>query len=157
MDRLNKSGKLLIHDPALAVARSQRQSYAAFVRQIFGYGRGRAEQYHISGEIKFFTLLPSLFILYTVAIPFFIATIYALPFWVYLFLTVAFSVRDGFNSGKPSGCLSAILYPTLHLCYGAGFIAGLLRPRFLSRKPVVSDITVRHIKKMDCPWPEVNT
>lgn len=148
MDRLKQAGKLLVHDPSLAVSRSQRPSYAAFVRQIFGYGRGRAEQFRVSRNIKIFTLLPSLFILYIVSVPFFPMTIYILPFLCYLILIVLFSVWEGMRCGRVVGILSIILYPTLHLCYGAGFYAGLFRPRYMQKQPAPCDISIRNIKEM---------
>jgi len=150
MGRFKKAGKLLIHDPSIAILRSQRPSYNAFAKQIFGYGRGRAEQFHISREIKLFTLIPALFILYVLTIPFFIATPYVIPLILYIVMTIYFSAMEGIKKGYEIGLLGMILYPTLHLCYGAGFIAGLLCPRF--RKKLISekgDITIRRVKEMD--------
>ena len=59
MDRIAAAGRFLIHDPALAVERSQRRTVRAFARQLYGYGRGRAEQTIISGRIKPVAFVPS--------------------------------------------------------------------------------------------------
>nr|WP_243371127.1 glycosyltransferase [Geotalea sp. SG265] len=152
MGRLKNEGRLLIHDPSLAVMRSQRPSYRAFVKQIFGYGRGRAEQVHVSREIKVFTLAPSLFILYLLLIPVFIATPYVIPLLVYLAMDAFFSLLNGTRKGTGIACLAAVLYPTLHICYGAGFIAGLIRPRFRWSIPCAGEITIRRIKDIGRGW-----
>lgn len=44
MDRIRAAGYDLYYDPDLGVYRSQRTDTRAFVRQMTGYGRGRAEQ-----------------------------------------------------------------------------------------------------------------
>ncbi|HKZ16745.1 MAG TPA: glycosyltransferase, partial [Geobacteraceae bacterium] len=49
MDRIRNKGLALVHDPDLAVYRSQRKTFPAFVRQIFGYGKGRGRQTLIGG------------------------------------------------------------------------------------------------------------
>lgn len=128
--RLAKDGMMLVHDPSLFVFRSQRSSYNAFVRQIFGYGRGRAEQFHISKQIKIFTLLPSLFIVYLLLLPVFKGTAYVLPLFVYLATAMIFSLMEVGKSGWLIGVLCTVLFPTLHISYGSGFVAGLLTPRF---------------------------
>jgi len=49
LDRLRASGGILLHDPQLVVKRSQRRTLAAFARQMFRYGQGRARQTRIAG------------------------------------------------------------------------------------------------------------
>ena len=41
LERISRDGGRLIHDPELAVFRSQRPTFRAFCRQLYGYGRGR--------------------------------------------------------------------------------------------------------------------
>ncbi len=146
MNRLKKAGKVLIHDPGLAIFRSQRKSYVAFVRQIFGYGKGRAEQVHIGKEIKFFTLIPSLFILYLLMLPLFVATPYVIILLVYLAMNCYFSFSEGPKNGYKVAILCLLLFPTLHLSYGAGFISGLIRPRFRKISATSGKVEIKIIK-----------
>jgi glycosyltransferase involved in cell wall biosynthesis len=149
LHRLKAAGKRLLHDPHLSVYRSQRPSYNAFVKQIFGYGRGRGEQVCISKEIKIFTFVPSLFILYLLSLPFFPDRIYAVPLVAYGILDLWFSFFQMPADKYRIALLKAILFPTLHLCYGAGLLAGLVRPRFLRTTDDAGGVQIRTIKSMN--------
>ncbi|ACM19794.1 hypothetical protein Geob_1434 [Geotalea daltonii FRC-32] len=149
LHRLKEAGKRLLHDPDLAVFRSQRASYPAFVKQIFGYGRGRGEQVRISKEIKIFTFGPSLFILYLLFVPFFFGTLYIAPLVVYLVLDLWFSFLEGPKNEHRFAWLKVILFPTLHLSYGAGLIAGLVLPRFHKAAADSGAVEITRMKNMD--------
>lgn len=133
MDRLVDSGGILIHDPDLAVSRSQRPTFRAFARQLFTYGRGRGEQSRISGSVKPIALAPALFLLYLASVPIVHKPIYSIPLLCYLILNAIFSVLEAGRGGYPilAPRLLAI-FPTFHLCYGAGVLVGLAFPRFRS-------------------------
>jgi len=151
MDRLLHEGYLLVHDPELAVFRSQRRSYGAYVRQMLGYGRGRGEQTLISGKLKPVSLAPSLLLIYILLLPLLVllsgAPLLALPLVAYLAVVAAASV-SGTISGRDLALLPRLLlvFPTLHLVYGAGVIAGLLRPRYRSGPRSADGIEVRRVK-----------
>jgi succinoglycan biosynthesis protein ExoA len=147
MDRLQHEGFLLMHDPELAVFRSQRSSYRAYLRQMFGYGRGRGEQTLLSGKLKPISLAPSLFLVYTLMLPFFSGGLFALPMLCYLAMVAAASL-SGALAGRDPALLPRLLviYPTLHLAYGAGVIKGLLTPRFRGASRSAEGIEVRRVK-----------
>ena len=147
MDRVLRKGHLLVHDPELAVYRSQRRSYRAYVRQMLGYGRGRGEQTLLSGKVKPVSLAPSLLLIYTLLLPFFGRGLFALPMVLYL-AAIALASLAGTISGRDLALLPRLLlvFPTLHLVYGAGVLAGLLRPRYRSASPSTEGIEVRRVK-----------
>ncbi len=123
MVRIRKQGLKLICDPGLAVYRSQRRTFMAFVRQIFGYGRGRGRQTLISGISSFASFVPVVFLLYMLSL--FVADkpVYYLPLLCYLVMDIIFAVRESAVAGKPAlAPLLFCLFPVLHLCYGAGII-----------------------------------
>uniref|UniRef100_UPI00162619EF glycosyltransferase family 2 protein n=1 Tax=Citrifermentans bremense TaxID=60035 RepID=UPI00162619EF len=151
MDRLQQEGNLLVHDPELAVVRSQRRTYRAYVRQMYGYGRGRGEQTLISGKVKPVSLAPSLFLIYLLSLPFLVAGLgggfYLLPLLCYLILVATASVAATFTQGDLSLLPRLLLvFPTLHLVYGAGVLRGLARPRYRGGKQTHWDVEVRRVK-----------
>ena len=147
MDRLQHEGFRLVHDPELAVHRSQRRSYSAYVRQMFGYGRGRGEQTVLTGKVKPVSLAPSFLLLYALLLPFFWRGFFALPMICYLALVTAASLA-GAVAGRNPGLFPRLLlvFPTLHLVYGAGVIRGLSKPRFRNGARPAAGIEVRRVK-----------
>ena len=147
MDRIASSGRLLIHDPELAVERSQRRSVRAFARQLFGYGRGRAEQTIISGRVKGVALVPLCFVLYLALLPFTHDLRMLAPLMVYLLLAVLFAFREGVRTRR---ALSALLLPALfllfHAAYGVGMIRGFLLAPFRKGSRRETEVTVRRVK-----------
>ncbi|WP_026842146.1 glycosyltransferase family 2 protein [Citrifermentans bremense] len=147
MDRLQREGHLLVHDPELAIVRSQRKSYRAYVRQMYGYGRGRGEQTLISGKLKPVSLVPSLFLIYILLLPFLAGGIFLLPLLCYLAVVAAASVA-GSIAGRDLALLPRLLlvFPTLHLVYGAGVLRGLARPRYRGGKQTHWEVEIRRVK-----------
>ncbi|HEY5512657.1 MAG TPA: glycosyltransferase family 2 protein [Geomonas sp.] len=147
MDRLLHEGFHLVHDPELAVWRSQRPSYRAYLRQMFGYGRGRGEQTVLSGKLKPVSLAPAALLIYTLLLPFFAAVPFALPFLCYLALVAGASLLGARTARDWSLAPRLFLiFPTLHLAYGAGTIRGLLRPRFRGGVRPAEGIEVSRVK-----------
>jgi len=146
MDRLQREGYHLVHDPELAVHRSQRATYRAYLRQLFGYGRGRGEQTVIAGKLKPVAFAPALLFIYLLLLPFG-SWEFAFPFFCYLALMLAASVA-GTWSGKDVKLFPWLLlvYPALHLVYGAGTIVGLVRPRFRRQVCDASGVEVKCMK-----------
>jgi glycosyltransferase involved in cell wall biosynthesis len=147
MDRLLHEGFLLVHDPELAVYRSQRRNYRAYVRQMFGYGRGRGEQTVLTGKLKPVSLAPSLFLIYTLLLPFLGGGVFALPMACYLAVIVAASLLGAFSVRDPALFPRLLLvFPTLHLVYGAGVMRGLFRQRYRGAPSSAQGIEVRSVK-----------
>lgn len=126
--RLQRCGRVLLHDPDLAVVRSQRQTLRAFIRQLFGYGSGRAKQILLGGGWGGATLVPPLFLMYLLTLPLVRQPVYSLPLLWYLGLAVMFSLAalGSIPGRRRSALLLPLLFPVLHLVYGAGLLAGLV-------------------------------
>lgn len=146
MDRLQQEGHLLVHDPELAVTRSQRRTYRAYVRQMYGYGRGRGEQTLIAGKLKPVSLAPSLFLICALLVPFLGIPLLTLPLWAYLAIVLLASLQ-GTVTGKDVALFPRLLlvYPTLHLVYGAGVIRGLISPRYRGGRQTHWDVEIRRV------------
>ncbi|BCS55092.1 glycosyltransferase family 2 protein [Geobacter sp. SVR] len=144
LDRINSAHRL-VHDPGMAVWRSQRSTLRAFMRQMFSYGRGRAQQTLLAGPRSLMSFLPLLFVFYLVVVPF------LSDFWVWRFplalygLAALFSaVAAAFGSGKPGAAAVLLIFPIMHICNGLGLLKG-----FVCGKPVVAtDDTVVVIRKL---------
>lgn len=148
MDRIRKGWGLLIHDPELAVHRSQRTTLKAFCRQLFGYGRGRGEQTVFSGVVKPITFIPSLFLLYLFLLPFLHKPVYYLPFLCYLIMTVSFALYQALRSGRPrAAALLLAVIPLFHICYGLGMLCGLASPKSRKCAAASSSVTIRKVKE----------
>ena len=128
------------HHPAIKVYRSHRENYRNFIRQMFNYGRGRAEQTKICpSSFKKTLLLP-------IAFPFYLALVGLLltnnlfswynfipqvnfilaPLVLYLILEliIMMSVRLKGVQWLHFG----LVFPISHLAYGIGFIRGIIFP-----------------------------
>jgi succinoglycan biosynthesis protein ExoA len=155
MDRIAASGRYLIHDPGLAVERSQRHTIGAFVRQLSGYGRGRAEQTLISGRIKWIAFVPSLFVCYLALLPFCHDLLLLIPLALYLLLAFLFALREGVRKRE---LLSALLLPGLfvlfHGAFGVGMIRGFLLYPFRKSHTSSEEITILRIKRFGEPLTE---
>lgn len=129
LDRLAASGALLLHDPRLIVQRSQRARLTAFLRQMFRYGRGRAQQTRIAGIRGIMPFAPLLLLLYLLTVP-----LVPLPFWrtpllLYAGALLAAPCLSGGTAQGPLPSLALpLLIPLLHCANGAGLLAGFLLP-----------------------------
>lgn len=145
MDRLQQEGHLLVHDPELAVVRSQRPTYRAYVKQMYGYGRGRGEQTLISGKVKPVSLAPSLFLIYALLVPFVQSAFFALPLLGYLLAVLIASFKGALDGGGSLFPRLLLVYPTLHLVYGAGVLRGLISPRYRGGKQTHWDVEIKRV------------
>lgn len=136
MDRLMQSGRILLHDPDLAVRRSQRPTWKAFVRQLFTYGRGRGEQTLVSRRLAPASAVPPLFLLYLLLLPLADNPVYTLPLLCYAGTVFATACRAALRAGVRRLVFHVFAaVPALHLAYGAGMICGLLAPRYRKGLP----------------------
>jgi succinoglycan biosynthesis protein ExoA len=148
MERVRRGGGLLIHDPGLAVNRSQRPTFNAFCRQLFSYGRGRGEQTVISGVIKPITFIPSLFVLYLLLLPLVQKPVYYLPLLCYLIVTISVSAGNAARTRRlRSAALLPVIFALFHICYGLGMVRGLIAPRFKKRGVTECEVAIRRVKE----------
>lgn len=148
MDRLRRRKSLLVHDPDLAVYRSQRPRYRAFVRQFFNYGRGRAEQTVISRSFHLVAFLPALMLLYLASVPFVPNPVYYLPLLWYAGAVVVAACHGALRSREVLALpLLAVIFPTIHLAYGAGLWRGFIGWPFRKPRPGEPVVTLRWVKE----------
>lgn len=150
LDRITSSGHKLVHVPTMGVMRSQRASLAAFVRQMFSYGRGRAQQTLIARPRSFMSFIPLIFIIYLALFPLLPANmLWKLPLLTYIALDITFTVTTLFNTGRPEALFLFALFPLMHCANGAGLMYG-----FLTGKPATKadgEVIIRRVKEFEPP------
>jgi hypothetical protein len=148
MVRIGKSGLRLLHDPEMAVRRGQRKSVSAFVRQLFGYGRGRGRQTLISGVSSFASFVPAAFIIYLLSLPLVDKPVYYLPLLCYLVMGLVSACRESAGVGKTRlAPLLFCLFIVLHLSYGAGILWEMLSYPFKRAMQRDCDVRLRRVKE----------
>ncbi len=137
MDAIAARGEKLLYDPQIAVYRRPRPSARSFLRMLFHYGRGRAEQFRrhpSAGSILNF--VPPLFLVFLLVLPW-LGIVGWLLLAIYagaVLLQTAFSIR---RRGWVLAVAAAPWVVLTHLLYGAGFWRGSFT-RFNSGRPPAS-------------------
>ena len=149
LDRIVSHGLRLVHAPEMAIRRSQRRTLRLFIRQMFSYGRGRAQQTLIAGPGTIIGFAPLLFLLYLCLLPFVPFTRFTLaPLIIYIFLVLGFSAAAVVTSGLISRILLIPLYPVMHISNGWGLLCGLFAGKHgKSDGSNSAEITIRRIKE----------
>jgi len=153
LDRIGLSGFKMMHLPDMGVRRSQRPTLNAFMRQMFNYGRGRAQQTLLAGPGNLTSFLPMFFVLYLLLLPLIPAAfIWKLPLIAYASLAIIFAGKSVVFTGNPGSFLVLALFPIMHCCNGIGLLYGFLRGR--PEPPKAATIVVRQVKSLDqTTWP----
>jgi hypothetical protein len=136
--RFQKAGGEAWYVPEAGVWRSQRPTLRLFLRQVFTYGRGRAEQTRVlPSSLSPMAPAAAAFALYLGLLPVWVAAGWLaldriglgavlLPGMAHALLSLVASVRIGVQSGSPGTALRAFpLFALNHAGYGIGFLAGL--------------------------------
>lgn len=148
LDRISAAGFKMVHLPAMGVLRSQRSTLAAFVRQMFAYGRGRAQQTLLAGPRSAASFMPLVFVLYLLLLPLLPAImIFKLPLIAYAGLAIISAVAAMVSSGRLETALVLFVFPVMHCCNGIGLLYG-----FLGGKPHVppsADVVIRVVKSAE--------
>jgi hypothetical protein len=127
LDRIKSSGMKLMHAPKMAIHRSQRRSLPLFIRQMFSYGRGRAQQTLIAGSGPIIGFVPLLFLIYLTLLPFIPSTpLYYIPLCLYATLDICFTAAAIGSSGSISSGMLMLLFPCMHISNGCGLLFGLI-------------------------------
>jgi len=139
---LHDRGIQMHYDPDMVAFHERRADYTGFRRQMFTYGRGRGQVIRVGPVGGLFPhALPILLLAYLVALP---ALVLALG-WPALVLLAAWvgvvlagAVKIGASLRRPVEVpKAAALIVTVHLCYGAGVLWGMVR-----RRPVAGALAV---------------
>ncbi|MFE6734226.1 glycosyltransferase family 2 protein [Microbacterium sp. NPDC057650] len=140
--RIRQAGHLVWFDPQLAVTYWPRESWWRLARQFRATGAWRGElvrRYGRRNGLRFFAP-PALVVLLAVAIVIgvlqltgvlagvgsLVASLVYLPLIAYALLVIAVAFAPGGRGIRERLWTLAVL-PTMHIAWGAGFIAGLLR------------------------------
>jgi len=129
LDRIESKGLQILHDPDLAVQRSQRSTIGAFIRQMFNYGKGRAQQTKISRRFSIISFIPLFFVCYIFLLPIALLTqhqVWLLPILSYVAISLVFTVDAIINFRSPFACTLLLLYPIMHTANGFGLLFGLI-------------------------------
>jgi GT2 family glycosyltransferase len=146
--RLVKSGGRILLTPRIKMMYFCRDTLMKLFGQYFRYGFWKVKVFKKhKGMTSFRALIPALFILYSslmlllslVAEAFFYAFIVAVI--AYLLVNILFSIKISSKQGSGYLCSLPLVFLTLHISHGLGFIAGVLDSFLLSRNrsPKVSD------------------
>lgn len=147
MDRVLAVGYKLLHSPMMFVYRSQRKNLAAFMRQMFSYGRGRAEQSLIMSYYPITSFIPLFFIIYLFTIiPLATNKLILAPMALYVILTLINTLLAVKLTGRLYALFLMFIYPLMHVVNGAGLLWGLLN----GKPDMIRDdsIKIRKIKAL---------
>jgi hypothetical protein len=150
LDRIRAVGLKLVHDPAMIVERSQRPALRAFSRQMFSYGRGRAQQSLLSGRWNPVSFIPLFFVIYLVLLPFASAVLPPLffaPLGFYILLLVLSVLESLVTSRSLLSCGLLLLIPYMHAVNGYGLLYGLLGG--MPHRKSEEDIKITRMKGFD--------
>ena len=132
INRLISKGYRFLYVPDATVSRSRRKRFGGFIKQLFRYGRGRAEQMSVEGlslkSLLFFLplgLLGYLILLFGLMSVGRVSWWCFLPLVVYGFPAILSAFLPAFRERNP---LFALLLPfwylVMHLSYAAGLLFG---------------------------------
>ena len=148
LDRISATGHALLHDPDMAVLRSQRPTLKAFMRQMYAYGRGRAQQTLLAGPRSVTSFAPLFFVCYLLLLPLLPAGLSrTLPLLAYAVLAVLFSITAVMASARLENSLVLLLFPLMHCCNGFGLLSGFMGGKPTSR--LNGDVKVTRVKDFD--------
>jgi GT2 family glycosyltransferase len=144
--RVKEGGGRIIYDPELYIYRSKRKSFREFIKQCFGYGRGRAEQsvaaFDTGALVNF---IPAFFVIYILS-EIFLGAAEIFPMLLYAALNIGFSAGVAVKLKDISaGFLAAAGFLALHLSYGCGTLYGLYTGFNLKDKTVDDSIKIEVI------------
>jgi succinoglycan biosynthesis protein ExoA len=151
-NRLLARGHKMIYEPKAIVYHSRASTIPKIIRKNIGYGRGRMEQTIIQpSSFRPVFAMPTLFAAYLITIPAALAATgspyYIMPLMVYLFLTGLESLKTAWRRREPMVfCAMWLLYPLIHVSYGAGFVWGLLKRVMAVLPRMESEVDVRRVR-----------
>lgn len=133
LKRMNAAGHGLYYNPEMYIYRSRRRSFMALALQFYRYGSGRAQ--HIFQKprlVDFAFFIPSIFLLGLVVLCFSQPPLLSLLYIVYAALCLLTGIHTAVTRRSiPHLWLVPLALFTMHVSYGAGFIASCFSSPFL--------------------------
>jgi len=125
--RARSLGKRIYLNPEIESYYYPRSSLSKLIKQFIQYGLFKPIVLRkIKSEIKLRHLIPSLFSIYILSLSLvFLSKFYLLPLMIYMFTDLIFSLKQ--KNGIKIVVYSMLIYPSIHLSYGIGFLAGLFK------------------------------
>lgn len=146
IERVTASGYGLLHIPQMLVFRSQRRTLQAFVKQMFNYGRGRAEQSLITSSYPVTSFIPMFFIAYLLIALLYVKYVLLLtPLVLYLALAFVMSLFTAARFCKLLPLHLFWLFPLMHVANGIGLLCGLIKG-----KPEAAKDSIVRVRKLKC-------
>ena len=139
--RLVERGAALYYDPDMIIERGRRRTLRSFISQHFRYGQARGHQFT---RAEWFFGIPTMFVIYLVALGLCPHRTPGLPLELYLMLSTLAGILIASRSRSLTrGLCSALLFPVMHVAYGLGMLTGWLgaRPPVWPAPP---DLEFRH-------------
>jgi glycosyltransferase involved in cell wall biosynthesis len=126
--RANSKGLKVYLDPRIRSWYQPRDSAGKLWKQYFQYGLFKPLVLKkVKGGLRVRHLIPSGLFLYLISLPIaFVLPIWLLPLLAYFALDLIVSVARGASEGFKVIVNMCVVFPILHLAYGAGFIKGKL-------------------------------
>ncbi len=131
---MRAAGFRVVYRPDVRVYHHRRTFGWSFIKQFFGYGFNKGRLWRWGSDIAYgWQAVPALFLLYLVAA--IVLSVWAhgwlllglwTPLIVYALVILRESARMAHTVAEYLLCIPA--FPTAHLAYGAGYLAGFLRP-----------------------------
>lgn len=126
-----KANFIIAYSPKIVTYNKRRSNLWALAKQIFNYGQTRLKAVKFRTTLKNpVIILPSLFILYTLVLPFvYKNNIWAsIPFLTYVTLLLFFSFYETLKRKRlKSFFLLICVFLGIHVSYGLGFIFGTIK------------------------------
>lgn len=133
-----KEGFQVAFSPDLIVFNRRRDNILSLAKQVFNYGLSRQMKESLTSTLKKpFFFIPSLFVIYLVlwSVLALIIPFYSFPLIAYLVLLFVFSLALPLSKKDPQSISHMfVVFPTIHISYGLGFIVGLLQKLFKHKK-----------------------
>lgn len=126
--RAKAKGKKIYLNPQIKSFYYPRNNAKKLLLQYFQYGFYKPTVLKKTmAEIKMRHLIPSTFLLYLIFLPvlLFFNSLFCIPGVLYLLLCCRYALAS--QGGLNQKLNTLIVYPLLHISYGSGFLAGLLR------------------------------
>lgn len=122
--RLQRAGYLLKYNKELFVKRDHRRNIQGIAKQFFHYGNGRMKQIlHSVNKKDFIFILPMVFLLYLITIPFTKTALHLLPLLIYLTLGTLTSTKAALKYRDVSLIPTMMsIFPVIHLSYSLGMV-----------------------------------